>query len=283
MENSSTDDKDEIYKMSTVECLLVLVVISLWLIAVINLARKLEKLCNPPSIFPNYSLYAKVSVSPSSAPNSSEPIEQRTFIRAISEPTIDASPRTVIIRSPSETCLHIKSTNSLRGSTLSHLSPSDFIDDHFYHHYTNSNHRIVHETNENRLTNKQRNSLLDPNRIPMIVRKSLIDLHRRTLFNTNITPIKCIITPDNNYQHMNINNSKQPLIQRQQLVDLYHTEENDDENHVFYISIYTRNQATDIDQFRKPSERYAVQIQRFREKMNLDYMPPLPWFYLEIV
>ncbi|CAF1565482.1 unnamed protein product, partial [Didymodactylos carnosus] len=201
MENSSTGDKEEMYKMSTVECLLVLVVISLWLFAVINLARKLEKLCNPPSIFPNYSAYAKVSVSPSSAPNSGEHNEQRAFIRATSEPTIDATPRTIVIRSPSEACLHAKSTNSLRESTMSGLSPTNFINDQ-HHHHSRSTHRITHETHGNRPTNKQRNSLLDPNRIPMIVRKSLIDLHRRTLFNTNITPIKCIITSDSNYQHI---------------------------------------------------------------------------------
>lgn len=40
--------------------------------------------------------------------------------------------------------------------------------------------------------------------------------------------------------------------------------------------IATRNQATDIYQFLKPSQRYSVQLEEFRSQMNLNYQPALP-------
>lgn len=42
------------------------------------------------------------------------------------------------------------------------------------------------------------------------------------------------------------------------------------------IGIETRCQATDIYQFLKPSQRYSIQLEQFRNQMNLDHQPPLP-------
>ncbi|UJR38110.1 hypothetical protein I4U23_030790 [Adineta vaga] len=222
MSNNSTREMEEgIYRMSFVESLLVLVVIGLWLLAVISLARKLERICNPPSILPTYSLHTKVSVCPSSRrdrhSNDSDqsmlppPI---SFIRATSEPAIDASPRaTIYVRSPSETCLHVKSTSTLRMSIMSQHSNSPSALELGHNRRNNSigaltvprtaSYQIHVETPQRNLTPQ---TLLDPKRIPSIVRRSLLDLHRRTLFSnstTNISPIRCIVTAAGNSPHGN--------------------------------------------------------------------------------
>ena len=204
--------EEGIYRMSFAESLLVLVVLGLWLLAIISLARKLERICNPPSIFPNYSLRTKVSVCPSSRrdrrSNDSDqsmlppPIN---FVRATSEPAIDASPRaTIYVRSPSETMLHVKSTSTLRMSTLSQHLASPSALELGQNRRNNSvgtlivprtgSFRIHVETPDKSLATQ---TLLDPKLIPPIVRRSFLDLHRRTLFSNtsaHISPIRCIVT-----------------------------------------------------------------------------------------
>ncbi|CAF1101683.1 unnamed protein product [Rotaria sordida] len=310
MSNSSTQDMDEgIYQMSLVESLLVLIVIGLWLLAVISLARKLERICNPPSIFPNYSLHTKASVCPSSRRDrhSNESVQSTlpppiTFVRATSEPAIDASPRaTIYVRSPSETCLHVKSTSTLRVSAMSQYlnSPSALELGKGGMHSrvgsltiprTSSYHIRVETTQRPLITQ----TLLDPKRIPSIVRRSFLDLHRRALVSnttTNISPIRCIVTAACNNSNANAQhttttttttNAKVPLLNK-------HRKANDTDEDDWCLEIYskteylrgyseekTRNQATNLYQFLKPSQRYAIQIEQFRSQMNLDYQPPLP-------
>jgi hypothetical protein len=213
--------EEGIYRMSFVESLLVLVVIGLWLLAVISLAKKLERICNPPSIFPNYSLHAKASVCPSSRRDrhSNESVQSTlpppvTFVRATSEPAIDASPRaTIYVRSPSETCLHVKSTSTLRMSALSqHLTSPSALELGTKRMNNSagslivprsSSYQIRVETPHRPLTTQ---TLLDPKRIPSIVRRSFLDLHRRTLFSntsSNISPIRCIVTAAGNNSNGN--------------------------------------------------------------------------------
>lgn len=208
--------EEAIYRMSLVESLLVLVVIALWLLAIISLAKKLERICNPPSIFPNYSLHTKASVCPSSRRDRrSNESDQSTlpppvnWVRATSEPAIDASPRaTIYVRSPSETCLHMKSTSTLRMSTMSqHLTSPSALELGKSRSNTstgslsvprNSSYQIRVEPSHRQLTSP---TLLDPKRIPSIVRRSFLDLHRRTLYSntsSNISPIRCIVTAAGN-------------------------------------------------------------------------------------
>jgi hypothetical protein len=213
--------EEGIYRMSFVESLLVLVVIGLWLLAVISLAKKLERICNPPSIFPNYSLHTKASVSPSSRRDRrSNDSAQSTlpppinFVRATSEPAIDASPRaTIYVRSPSETCLHVKSTSTLRMSIMSqHLTSPSALELGKSRMNTSagsltvprtSSYQIRVETPHKQLTTQK---LLDPKCIPPIVRRSLLDLHRRTLYSntsSNASPIRCIVTAAGNNSNGN--------------------------------------------------------------------------------
>lgn len=198
--------------MSVAESLLVLAVLGLWVLAVINLAKKLERICNPPSIFPNYSLHAKASVCPSSRRDrrSNDSVQSSLpppnhFIRATSEPAIDASPRsTIFVRSPSDTCLRVKSTSTSRMSTLLQRPRSPSAIELGKHSYRSSagslsiprmsSYQIRNEISHVPMTKQ---TLLDPSRIPSIVRRSLLDLHRRTLFATpmsGISPIRCIVT-----------------------------------------------------------------------------------------
>jgi hypothetical protein len=227
--------------MSFVESLLVLVVIGLWLLAVISLAKKLERICNPPSIFPNYSLHTKVSVCPSSRRDrrSNESVQSTlpppvNWVRATSEPAIDASPRaTIYVRSPSETCLHIKSTSTLRMSAMSqHLTSPSALELGKSHLNTSAGALAVPRTSsyQIRVESPQRTlngqTLLDPKRIPSIVRRSFLDLHRRTLFSnttSNISPIRCIVTAAGNSSNNNrpittattaTMNSKRPLLNK---------------------------------------------------------------------
>ena len=213
------DMEEGIYRMSFVESLLVLVVIALWLLAIISLAKKLERICNPPSIFPNYSLHAaKASVCPSSRRDrrSNDSVQSTlpppvNWVRATSEPAIDASPRaTIYVRSPSETCLHVKSTSTLRMSTMSqHLSSPSHLELGAARRSTNidclsvprnSSYQIrVESAHQRQLPNQ---TLLDPKRIPSIVRRSFLDLHRRTLYSNapaSISPIRCIVTAAGNH------------------------------------------------------------------------------------
>ena len=202
------DMEEAIYRMSFVESLLVLVVIGLWLLAVISLAKKLERICNPPSIFPNYSLNKKISLSPSARRDrrSNDSIQSTlptpiNFVRATSEPAIDASPRaTILVRSPSETYLHVKSTSTLRMSTISqHLnSPSALELGHSRRNHSIGSLSVPRATSYQIQSEKSNQpNFLDPKRIPSIVRRSLLDLHRRTHYSNNppsISPIKCIVT-----------------------------------------------------------------------------------------
>jgi hypothetical protein len=198
--------EEDIYQMSATENILVLLIIGLWLFAVISLVRKLERICNPPSIFVNYSLHNKTSLSPSTlhqryptdSIQSTRPSHIH-FIRAISEPTIDTSPRTTIdFRSPSETCLRTKSSLSeqlLSPSTLDseRSNSSLYLPRH-------SGYRIHVETITNpTLTSKK---LLYPKRIPSLVRNSLLNLHRHalsshTISTSSISPGVIITTTEN--------------------------------------------------------------------------------------
>jgi hypothetical protein len=208
--------EEAIYRMSWGESLLVLVVIGLWLLAVINLAKKLERICNPPSIFPNYSLPNKASVCASSRRDRRSNDSAQSvlpppvhFVRATSEPAIDASPRaTIYVRSPSETCLNVKSTSTLRMSAMSQHLTSPSALELGNNRMTNSrgsltvprtsSYQICVETPRRQLATQ---TLLDPKRIPSIVRRSLLDLHRRTLFSntaSNVSPIRCIVTAAGN-------------------------------------------------------------------------------------
>jgi hypothetical protein len=204
--------EEGIYRMSFAESLLVLVVVGLWLLAVISLARKLERICNPPPVYPNYSLHTKVSVCPSSRRDRrSNDSEQSmlpppvSFVRATSEPAIDASPRaTIYVRSPSETCLNVKSTSTLRMSAMSqHLASPSALELGQSRRNTRIGSLTIPRTGsfhihvETPRTTLATQTLLDPKRIPTIVRRSLLDLHRRTLFSnspSHISPIRCIVT-----------------------------------------------------------------------------------------
>lgn len=177
--------EESFYRMSLTENCLVLIIIGLWLLAVINLARKLERICNPPSIYPNYSVRHKASSSASMRRQrlpknviQTGRLSMNPLVRATSEPMIDASPRaTILVRSPSETFLHAKQSISEPMASPSVLelgksgSSSEFI--------RQSVCRIQFETRLNKpVTTPQ---FLSPQRIPSIVRRSLLDLHRRAL------------------------------------------------------------------------------------------------------
>ena len=210
-----------IYRMSFVESLLVLIVIGLWLLAVISLARKLERICNPPSIFPNYSLHTKPSVSTASRRNRhSNDSRQSTlpapihFVRAKSEPAIDASlPATIYVRSPSEACLNFNSTSTLRVTDVSqHLNALNPLERDKVHvdsradPLTIPRSRSYHIRVETLRTPMATQTLLDPKCIPPIVRRSLLDLHRRTLFSntaSNASPIRCVVTAASNKSNDN--------------------------------------------------------------------------------
>ena len=171
--------EESIYRMSLTESLLVLIVIILWLLAVINLARKLERICNPPSIQLSYSSRIKLDSNPSSRPEHSSvqstlPLAPSTsnLVRATSEPAIDPSPRPVILlRSPSETCLSARSSISQPTILLHPSHPNEF--------------RVRMEvTSPNRPDAPQ--AFLYPKRLPSIVRRSLLDLHRRALYSHHL-------------------------------------------------------------------------------------------------
>ena len=177
--------EDSFYRMSLTENCLVLIVIGLWLLAVINLARKLERICNPPSIYPNYSIRHKASSSvsmrrqrlPKNVIHTGR-LSMNPLVRATSEPMIDASPRaTILVRSPSETFLHTRQSisESIASPSVLELgksgSSSEFLGQSFC--------RIHVETKLNKSVAPQQ--FLSPQRIPSIVRRSLLDLHRRAL------------------------------------------------------------------------------------------------------
>ncbi len=192
--------EESIYRMSLGEIFLVLIIIGLWIFAVINLAKKFERICNPPSINPNY-LYNKTSLSPSTLHGrySNDLIPPtRSFrqqsIRATSEPNIDASPRTtIVIRSPSETCLYTRSSISeqIPSASILELRKSNSLLDLPHH----NGYRIHVETISDKPPGSQQ--LLHPRRLPSIVRQSLLDLHRRTLTSNTSTP-GCVVTTTEN-------------------------------------------------------------------------------------
>lgn len=179
---------EEIYPMSSTERFLVLVVFGLWLFAVINLARKLEKICNPPSIVMSYAArkttISNVSVgADSTSKNSKGKVNgsSSNLVRSNSEPTIDQNERkTDLIRSPSETLI------SARPSIGQQAATSDFI---------------VESTENPSELNKFRKPMekamslqrtgpvpfLYPRRLPSIVRRSLLDLHRRAQFSRTLS------------------------------------------------------------------------------------------------
>lgn len=184
---------DSIYRMSFSEIFLVLIIIGLWLFAVINLARKLERICNPPSILPNYYSRMKNSLNPSTlherhtVNTTQTTTHSPTHInRATSEPTIDASPRaTVHTRCPSEAYLHTVSSISEQVLTPSivELGRGNSSVNLIRHNDC----RVRIQTIPNKFIPSQK--LLNPKRIPSIVRRSLLDLHRRTLFSNTSSNI----------------------------------------------------------------------------------------------
>jgi hypothetical protein len=204
--------EEGIYRMSLTESFLVLIIIGLWLFAVINLARKLERICNPPSSYPNYSIHNKTSLSPSTLheryPNNSiQPIRSSLghFVRATSEPTIDASPRaTIHIRSPSETCLYAKLSISeqVPSSNTLELGESNTS----FNVPSHNCHRSHVETIPNKPIQPQ--PLLNPRRIPAIVRRSLLDLHRRALISntsSRSSVTRCVATTTENQLMVSMN------------------------------------------------------------------------------
>lgn len=177
--------EEGIYRMSLSENILVLIIIGIWLFAVICLARKLGRIWNPPSTLPSYYTNNKTSLSPSTfdenypanlTESSISPPTQ--LIRATSEPTIDASPRTTIhLHSPSENCLYDKTILSEKVSTPSTVELGPSIDS--LNPSQPNDYRARASTNPHRQLISQQS--LDPKRIPSIVRRSLLDLQRRAL------------------------------------------------------------------------------------------------------
>ena len=198
--------EEGIYRMSLGENFLVLIIIGLWLFAVINLARKLERICNPPSTYPNYSIHNKTSSTPSTyhehyardlipPPRASSNL----LVRATSEPTIDASPRaTILVRSPSETFLQMISSKSghiASPSTLELRSDSSLTLP------SQSDYQIQIESLTTKPVRPQQ--LLNPRRIPSIVRRSLLDLHRRALMANTSTQYIVTTTENRSMATMN--------------------------------------------------------------------------------
>jgi hypothetical protein len=223
--------EEGIYRMSFGENFLVLIIVGLWLLAVINLARKLDRICNPPSIYPNYSTNPKTSLSPSVLrecyPNDLlQPTRSSTtpLVRATSEPTIDASPRTtILIRSPSETFLHAKLSISEQNPTPSVLELEQ--SDSLLNLPTRSTCPIHIQAISERSIPPQK--LLNPRRIPSIVRRSLLDLHRRALMSnasssTSTTPRYIVTTTTNrSVPTTNIFPLLKKMHQRQYTIDDY--------------------------------------------------------------
>ena len=186
---------EAIYRMSLAESILVLLVIALWLFAIVNLARKLERLCNPPSIFPNYSLKTKTNFDPLARPtrvctnasSQSLSVTVHHLMRATSEPTVDPSSRAVVaatyVRSPSETCLAAKLTISPHRSSPStfELGERAFLADHSLFYSSHYRHHSV-QTRKSANATRPSGNFLYPRRLPSIVRRSLLDLHRRAAF-----------------------------------------------------------------------------------------------------
>ena len=183
---------EAIYRMSLAESILVLLVIALWLFAIVNLARKLERLCNPPSIFPNYSVKTKTNLDPlarsthvfTNASSQSLSVTLNHLIRATSEPTVDPSSRAATyVRSPSETCLAAKLTISPHRSSPStlELGESAFLADHSLFYSSHYRHYSV-QTRKSANATRPSENFLYPKRLPSIVRRSLLDLHRRAAF-----------------------------------------------------------------------------------------------------
>jgi len=204
--------EEGIYRMSLTESFLVLIIIGLWLLAVINLARKLERICNPPSSYPNYSIHNKTSLSPSKLHeryqnDSIQPIRSSPghFVRATSEPTIDASPRTTIhIRFPSETCLYAKSSISEQVPTPSTLELGE--SNSSLNAPSHNGYQIHVETIPNKPI--QSPQLLNPRLIPSIVRRSLLDLHRRALISntsSHSSVNRCHVTTTENQLMVSMN------------------------------------------------------------------------------
>ncbi|CAF1065915.1 unnamed protein product [Rotaria sordida] len=199
--------EENIYQMSLSEIFLVLIIIALWLFAVINLARKLERICNPPSILPNYSKQNKIDLNTPIrrghySPNTiqSKQLSSIHLIRSTSEPTIIVSPCTTIhIRYPSETCLNRKSSKSEQI-----LSPNRIE----LERSNNSLNFLRHKDYRIRIETKSKQSIstqqyLNPKRIPSIVRRSLLDLHRRTLYSNTLSNIPmnhCIVNITENHK-----------------------------------------------------------------------------------
>jgi hypothetical protein len=223
--------EESIYRMSLTENFLVLIIIGLWVLAVINLARKLERICNPPPVYSGYSRHSKTSLS-SSVLRERHPKDLRQptrsstniLIRATSEPTIDASPRTtILIRSPSETFVHNKLSISeqIPSPSVLELGQSDNS-----LNFPNRSACQIHvETTSEKTIPQQK--LLNPRRIPSIVRRSLLDLHRRALMSntsSNTSKPRYIVTTTENRAMMMTNNIF-PLMkktyQRENTIDEY--------------------------------------------------------------
>ncbi|UJR08172.1 hypothetical protein I4U23_012445 [Adineta vaga] len=174
--------EDGIYRMSLMESLLVLIVIGLWFLAIVNLVRKFERICNPPSIFLNYSTHNNLSFSPSTIQECYENtlLEPTTtssvhITRATSEPAIDELSRASIqIRSPIETCIQTNTSISTRIPTDNIIEGS-----------ATSSHQ-TDQQNRFDIISIERSPC--PKYIPKIVKQSLLDLHRRALFSNTSFP-----------------------------------------------------------------------------------------------
>jgi hypothetical protein len=212
--------EESIYRMSLTESFLVLIIVGLWLFSIINLARKLERICNPPSIYHEYSLRTRTSLRRPSKlherysndlkqPKGSSPTQ---LVRATSEPTIDASSRpTIHIRSPSETYLYAKSSTSEQVPSLSTLELERSTSS------LNLPRHADYEIHVETISDKsiQPQQLINPRRIPSIVRRSLLDLHRRALTSTgssNNSRAQSIVTTAED--QLLLTRNKYPLMKR---------------------------------------------------------------------
>lgn len=196
---------EEIYQMSFTESLLVLFVLALWLLAVIHLARKLEKICNPPSTRAVYSIRTTMqsnrSIEPKHSPTSvtSGQIKSNpSMTRCTSEPVFDPDRSFTVTLShfPSEKCLPV------RLSICPHQSSSTVIDLH------------PSKTELFQLQNNLPKPFVYPKRLPSIVRRSLLDLHRRALSQTSNPRSLARIDDEFEESGMVITSTRVPLVKR---------------------------------------------------------------------
>ncbi|CAF0989996.1 unnamed protein product [Adineta ricciae] len=165
-----------IYRMSLVENLLVLVVIALWFLAIVNLFRKLERICNPPSIFINYSLHNNLSSSPSN-------VIHECYVNTLIEPTTSSS-----IHVTRATSVPVIDDMSSRTTVLAATSPPKKTSICTEISIEEGGVKNDSYTASQQLDTMSVEIAPCPKYIPRIVKQSLLDLHRRALFSNTSFP-----------------------------------------------------------------------------------------------